>query len=205
MNSDKKITLNNDTYASNPGKVEFNKRVWLKHFFLVPFLIVLSIITSIILMVMVSLYFSILVFVTIFIHEIYWVKFKEHFTADSNGGVIISTSPPLAAVSTNLSKYGGNYPVIKIIDFKVRRPISIGEKIATVAVYKGSGDEMLHWSDFYPLPVEYATNNQDEINTALLSYPSEQWEDIERGVAELKTPYKIGLYKVEKSSSDWGL
>jgi hypothetical protein len=203
MSKDKKVTLDNNTYASNPGNIDFNNLVWLRYYFKIPFLIFLSLIASLLLMLMYSYYFSIMLLVTIVIHEFYWIRQKEHFTADSNGGVIISTSPALAAVSTNLGKYGGDYPVIKIIEFKVKRPISVGEKIATVAIYSGVDDEIEYWDDFYPLPVEYATKNQQDIKAALNSYPEKQWQTIKEGVAELKLPYKIGLYKVRKQNSDW--
>jgi len=200
----KRITISNETIASNPGEINFNPFVWFKHKTTTILLLFSTIHLAIVLTVSVSNYFLILAIIAIAINALYWIRSKEHFTADSNAGLVISEQPKLVAVSTDLTKYGGHYPVIKIIEFKVKREIMIGERVGTVATYIGAlNDETPYWLDFFPEPIEYATDNQIELQSALETYPEEQWQAIERGLSELVEPYQPGLYRVDIQGSDW--
>ncbi|WP_352260012.1 DUF3239 domain-containing protein, partial [Psychrobacter sp. TB55-MNA-CIBAN-0194] len=82
--------------------------------------------------------------------------------------------------------------------------LAIGDRVPTVALYTASTDESLsHWIDFNPVPLSYATDNPEVINVAMQSYPSEQWQQLERQLLELDKPYKAGLYQVDKEQSGW--
>lgn len=204
MNNNKKYTLDNNTTASNPGVIILNPLVWAKYNIKNVTLLFTSLLVSVLLSVFISYYLLIFVIISVLINTYYWLRSKEHFTADSNGGIIVSTNPPLAAVSTNLAKYGDDYPAIKIIKYNVKKDIIIGDKIGTVAVYsEGEDDELDYWDDFFPIPIEYATNNKDSIELEIQSYPKEQWEAIRNGVNQITKPYQIGLYHVDKDCSDW--
>ncbi len=201
----KKYTLDNNTVASNPGKINFKQFVWMKYNYKFVLIIIPMFLLSIYVAVSYSKYFYVVTVILVLINELYWLRLKEHYSADSNAGLVISTNPKLVAVYTNLTKgYGGNYPVIKIINYKVRRPVDIGERIATVAVYSvGENDDLGCWADFFPLPADYATDNKNEIEAEINSYPQEQWQKIYDGLSEINKPYKTGLYKIELTSSDW--
>jgi hypothetical protein len=134
----------------------------------------------------------------------YWTRIKEHFqSGDSNGGIVVSVDPPLLAVSSDLTKFSGYYPVIKIIPYQTNKDIEIGDRVGTVALYTESSGEQDCWEDFDPIPIDCATEDTAAIDRVLKSYPDEQWAAIERGVSELSKPYHPGLYRVEVGDSDW--
>jgi hypothetical protein len=83
-------------------------------------------------------------------------------------------------------------------------PIKIGARVATVAIYTEAEEEDSdYWGDFFPLPVEYATNNALEISNELDTYPEEHWSILKNGINELNKPYKLGLFRIELETSDW--
>lgn len=127
----------------------------------------------------------------------------EHFKfGDSNGGVIISERPRLVAITTDLTKGIGSFPVVKIISYKKKG--KIGDRIATVALYTASTENNLpNWIDFNPIPLNYATNDVTEIERALQSYSEKQWSSLERRLSQLQKPYQEGLFKVDLESSNW--
>lgn len=203
MGNNKKYTLDNNTKASNPGEIVFDYWIWLRHntlpaiafFSFLPIFIVLSI--------KFSFWFLIGLAISVLINLFYWIRAKEHFSADSNPGLIVSVLPPLYAVYTDLTKGLGHYPVIKIQHYKGRGSINVGDKIATVAVYAdGEGDESPCWSDFFPLPVEYATDDLNSIQSEMNSYSDEDWRDLTEGLNEI-SKIKDGLFKLKTADSDW--
>ncbi len=204
MDPGKKYTLDNSTTPSNPGKITLNPFVWTKYNPVPVGILTALLLLSLVLATRVSLWFVLVFIFFLIINIFYWLRYKELFQADSNGGIVISTSPLLVAVSTDLTKFTGHYPVIKIIPYKSKSPVKVGDRIATVATYAGCPDDHKdYWDDFFPVPADYATTDQRQIETAIASYPDTQWNDINRGVAELPMPYKEGLYRVEQNTSDW--
>lgn len=203
MSDRKKYTLDNSTEASNPGKIEFNHLVWFRHktisvlilFSFIPIFAFLSF--------KFSYFFIIGLAIAALINLFYWVRAKEHFTADSNPGLIVSESPPLYAVYTDLTKGFGHYPVIKIQKYDAHKSVKIGDKIATVAVYSnGNGDDSPCWSDFFPLPVEYATDNQDSIRQEMESYSDQSWLNIDNALENIND-ISVGLFKITNKNSNW--
>lgn len=201
-----KRTLDNDTFASNPGNVELNKWVWFRHNMTHVSLLSLSLFISILAALCVNIGFLLIVGIAIFINIFYWSRIKEHFLyGDSNGGIVVATHPTLiVVVSTNLTKGFGYFPVIKIIECPSLKSLSVGDRIPTVAVYTPSTDDSLsHWIDFDPIPLTYATNDSKAINKAMQSYSNEQWEKLESYLLAFKKPYKTGLYPITTEDSDW--
>ena len=198
-------TIDNNTFASNPGNAELNKWTWFCHNKVIVSLLSLFLVCSIIAVIIVNNAFSLLAIVAIVINIFYWTRIKEHFLSGaSNSGVIIGTNPTLIAVNTDLSKGFGNYPVIKIIESDSLKHLSIGDRVPTVALYTASNDISLpHWIDFNPIPLSYATGSSKVITLAIKSYSPERWEQLERQLLAVKKPYKPGLYKVDKEQSDW--
>lgn len=203
MKEKKKFTLDNSTVASNPGKIQFDYLVWLQHkpgvalflFFLLVLFLILSMLSH--------AFFFVGVLSMIFINAFYWVRVKEHFSADSNPGLIIAESPPLYAVYTDLSKGVGCYPVIKVQRYRAKKASRVGDRLATVAVYAdGGGSGSASWSDFYPLPIEYATSDAKSIQRELSRYSSKSWEQLYAGLDQLGIP-KVGLYKLKTDRSNW--
>ncbi|MGB0432449.1 MAG: DUF3239 domain-containing protein [Bacteroidia bacterium] len=201
----KNFTVSNDSIASNPGNAILNPFIWIKHDAKRVLLLFALLAFSIVLLVIKSVWFGILAFILLAVNVFYWLRKKEHFkSGDSNGGLVVSVNPTLVAVATDLTKGFGDYPVIKILEFKTLKNVSIGERIATVALYKPSEDESLpHWLDFEPLPLSFATTNPLVIKSALDSYSLEHWANIEQKLTALQKPYSVGLYKSDIDQSDW--
>jgi len=207
----KKLTLDNNTTASNPGSINFKPMIWIKHDLetVIPF--VVALVFFIILSFVYSYFWLVIVLFILAKGMYYFVSIKEHFTADSNLGVVVSKKPLLLAVYTDLTKGNGHYPVIKIIDYKGSKDVLFGEKIGTISTYSQSDEESFlyreggtpYWVNFYPFPVTYATDDQKEIQQTLSTYPEGQKELIMDCVKQLPKPYKKGLYRVNIQNSDW--
>lgn len=132
----------------------------------------------------------------------YWQRIREHFMHGcANPGVVVSMSPMLIAVSTDLTKGEGQYPAIKIIRKNLstingRRPI-IGTKVATVALYSAGFDENAPcWNDFYPLPVDCAMGDQKIYKAILNSFSDDDWAALRNGLNQIPRPFRKGLFHV---------
>lgn len=202
----KKRIVDESTVASNPGNVVFNPLVWLKFHTKLTYGVLFTVLLIAVLMTFAS-FWLVLPALVVFLPKVnYFLRYKkEHFLfGDSNGGIVISDDPKLVAVTTNLSKYGGSYPVVKIIDYKGKS--ILGERIGTVALYFGSEDEGCpHWIGFDPVPIEYATGNKKEIQAAIESYENSQWTEIKKRLKQVPTPYQKGLYRIEEENSNWAI
>lgn len=198
-------TVDDNSIASNPGNVKLDKWVWFRHNKVVVGLLILSLVGSILATSFIDGIYSLMVVSLIVINLYYWINKEEHFlVGDSNGGIVVGIHPTLIAVNTNLTKGYGDFPVIKIIKCMPLKNLSIGDRIPTVALYTASSNEsLLHWIDFNPIPLAYATNDVKVINLAMQSYPNEQWEQLEKYLLELEKPYKPGLYQVDTEQSSW--
>ncbi|WP_227428919.1 DUF3239 domain-containing protein [Psychrobacter sp. I-STPA6b] len=197
--------VNSNTFASNPGQISVSPFVWYRHHAVMGGIIVLLLLAILCLCLFVDMKFVVLFIIFAIVHQINFIRIKEHFYyGDSNGGIVLATNPVLVAVYTNLSKGFGYYPVIKIIECPTLKALNIGDRIATVALYQASINEQLpHWINFEPLPVNYVSNNQADIDKALLSYGEDYWERLEQGIPQVPQPYQVGLYKINIENSDW--
>lgn len=191
------------TVASNPAKVFLKPRVYLKHFPFWGISLGLCFFFSFGLL-WVSLHSFPLIAFLFLANTSYWDLKKEHvFNGDSNPGIVIQTDPLLIAVATSLSKGIGHYPVVKVIKPPLKG-FQQGTIVGTVALYEGRHSENLpYWSDFYPIVVNCATDDDYEIEQLLKKYTSESIETLNSAISYLTLPYKIGLYKVHDENSAW--
>ena len=199
----KAFTLDNTTTASNPGDIKFEPLVWFLHRKFTVSVFVALLTLTLWLSVKVSYFLLFFSALMIYVNAYYWVRVKEHFTADSNPGMIISVSPPLYAVYTDLSKGNGYYPAVKVIPYRGRKAININDRLPTVALYFDEDEDSPHWSDFNPLPVEYATSDKASIEGELSSYRATDWENLTAGLSLLPKALKVGLYPLKTADSDW--
>ncbi len=199
----KNYTVDNDTYASNPGNVRLKPLVWIRHdtkAMILALLLLIAIIGAF----TIGLWFNPICLILIGVNFLYWLRKKEHFkSGDSNGGLVITLEPTLVAVATDLTKGFGSFPVVKVIRCNRLRNVRVGDRIATVALYGPTDDEVPHWSDFYPIPLAYASNNAAELKAAMNSYEAEQWQTLESHIRTLDKPYKEGLYRMKVAEGDW--
>ncbi|WP_294311803.1 hypothetical protein [uncultured Chryseobacterium sp.] len=197
------FTLDSDTVASNPGRVRIMPFVLMRHM-RKSVLLLIPLLVSLVFAFQVSLLWGALPSIIFFvINYLYWRRKQEHFAfGDSNGGIVVSENPKLVAVTANLSKgFAGNYPVVKIIPYKGKGRLN--DRIGTIALYEGTSSCTPHWSDFFPVPVEYVNNNKAELNAVLRSYSEESWEVLESRLKQIAQPYKEGLFKISTENSSW--
>lgn len=202
-----KRTLDDTTAASNPGNVELSKWVWFRHNSKPVSLLTLFLVGSILSAIFINAWLLLVVGIAIFINIFYWTRTREHFLyGHSNSGIVVATHPTLVAVSGDLSKGYGYFPAIKITKRASLKNVSIGDRLPTVALYTASSENSLsYWIDFDPVPLSYATNNPQVTESAMKSYPSEQWKQLEKQLSQVDQPYKAGLYLVDEEYSDWNV
>ncbi|KGJ90897.1 DUF3239 domain-containing protein [Colwellia psychrerythraea] len=198
-----KFTLDNDTSPTNKSEIILEPLNWLKYKSGIAIPLALSVLICTYFTYSYNKYFFIAVLVLVLINVFYWLRIKEHFKADSTPAIVISETPPLLAVYTNMAKYGDYYPAIKIEKFINKNNYKIGSKVATASIYSVGNEENDYWADFHPLPVNYATSNEAQLNFSLLSFSEDEWQELQAGINQLSATKTEGLYKITNSSSCW--
>ncbi len=114
-----------------------------------------------------------------------------------NPAIVVSHSPYLVAVSTDLRIKNMPYPVIKILEQPLNKIKSgippIQTRLVTVALYYGSYSRP-HWDDFSPVVIDCVTNNKADIERTLARLDRENWSDLQDGLRQMKTHLTPGLY-----------
>lgn len=190
--------------ASNQGSIELNRAQWIKMNWFKLSKNVLFLILSFVAMVMKSWWF-VLFFIPLAIYNFFnWSIAKTRFqNGDVNPGKVISLTPVKVAVVTNLSKYGGNYPVIRIFKTSLTKNEKIiGNIIPTISLYTNGMDPMPFWSSFMPVPMSHGTKKKEDLNYFTKKFTKESIETIDEAMKEIKT-YQAGLYKLNIEGSNW--
>ena len=214
--SDSPKFINTDTIASLPGRIPVTLRVWLRCFprkLLLPMGILVLIFAPILFLMRsgsvlgLVLTASVAAGLTLFV--VWWqiTRIREHFAYGCiNPAKVVSAQPYLIAVSGDLGlRHGDSWPVIKILpqplDRTGGRRARVGEKIATVALYFGTGDQG-HWEGFEPIAAECVTDNAKAIQNAIQQLDKFQevdvWDELEKHLALVPKPYQPGLYWMRK-------
>lgn len=188
------------TMASNPGNIRVSKfryiRVYPKWFMIWHGLALISILLCIY-----SLWFIPLALFFVFCVWFYWHRIKSQFMHGcTNPSQVISISPGLIATYTDLTKGINEYPIIRISEQPIHKMSTgapaVGQKIATVALYEDRFPENEHWSSFDPKPVACVTGNQNQISRVMGSIEKEDWDFLQRGLAQVPKPLKPGHYRI---------
>jgi Protein of unknown function (DUF3239) len=120
-----------------------------------------------------------------------------------NPALVVSHSPYLVAVSTDLSLGGTPYPAIKILEQpldKIKAGLPpINTRLAAVALYFGSYSRP-HWDDFSPVVIDCVTNNKADIERTIARIDREDWADLQNGLRQVKTPLTPGLYFINSAN-----
>jgi hypothetical protein len=202
---DESIVMGHGAVASNPGRLRVQTFRWIRHKPLWPLLWAGLLAGSLLLPIAIHWSLWFLVVTLLGCNILYWLVVRGVFwSGDANASIVVDVDPLLVAVATDLTKGRGSYPVVKIIevaldDIDGNEP-EVGDRLATVASYSPSGDSREHWSDFDPLPVQYATDDEDEIAELMESFGEENWVGLKMLLREVPRPYEPGLYKI---GGDW--
>lgn len=129
-------------------------------------------------------------------------KIRDHFLHGClNPGVVVSVSPCLVAVMTDMShRSGESWPAIKITPQPLDRTSGprpkIGDRVATVALYYGS-QQRPRWDDFVPIAVPCVSTRREDVTQSLARLEADRpdvWGEMDRALASVPTPTRPGLY-----------
>lgn len=196
----KSWTMDDSTVATNPGQIDANLFCWFRHRPIWPILWAGTLIGSIVLTFLVHWLFGLLVLFFVVANLFYWTRIKEQFRSGcACPGMVVSLNPTLIAVATDLSQGIGQFPAIKIVKMSLSNVagqlVQIGTRVPTVAGYQKSIDASLpHWSDFYPEPVDFVTDDPDEVARVLASFSNDDWRELDDWLKQVPQPYQRGLY-----------
>lgn len=204
MSNAKKLwTLDENSQASLPGNLRINPFQWISHASKYPIYLLLGLIFFGLLTSYHWLFF-IPTLLLVRKNFYYWQRIKEHFSFGCvNASVVVSEEPIMFAVATNLSKTSSwDYPVIKIIKAPLKtaagQKVTIGTRFPSVAVYsRGNQNELSHWVDFMPLPVDYATSSRKSIQNMMSRLSDNDWNELDEWLKTIPLPLKPGLYPVD--------
>ena len=192
------LTLDQRTFASVPGEVRLNPLRYGRFFPTWPIALALALLAGVLLTV--QSWFGLFVFIpALLVNWLYWRHQAAHFALGcANPAKVVSLNPPLVAVYTDLTTGERAYPVIKIIRDS-SAPSSVGDKYATVSLYRGSS-EAERWEDFDPKPAQCATMDEAALSKLKSRIPAEEWTALEEGLKKVPQPWKLGTYPIKLSS-----
>lgn len=197
-------TLDDSARASNPGNIEVNLLRWIRHYPKWPIIWTTSLLGSIACAWFVHWSFWIPAVLLLALNWFYWQRVRDHFRHGcANPGIILSLDPTLIAVTTDLTKGFGDFPVVKIIEKSLPSVCGqlpqVGSRVPTVALYVPSPDENLpHWADFDPRPVDCATGDVAAMQAVMDTFTEEEWQELNERLRQVPRPYQCGLYHIEQ-------
>ena len=193
------LTLDDGLTASHPGGVKVSLWRWSCRYPKWPLVLLISTLLVPVLIVEVSAMFIAAVPLTIIPAIWYAKRVREQFLyGDANPGIVISTTPLLIGVWTDLTKGEGAHPALSVhreaASDRWAGPVEVGTRVATVGLYDvGEKENCPYWERFHPRTVEPIAADAEEARALLASFEGERWERLERAVAELK-PTREGLF-----------
>ena len=125
---------------------------------------------------------------------------------DSTPSIIVNLDPMLIAVSSDLTKGYGSYPIIKIIEKEVpnicgREP-QLGMKLATVSLYRVDFKNKHRWKNIDPRPIDCVCDNIHAKQRILESFTADEWQELIEKLKQIPQPYECGLYPIEPWDDD---
>jgi hypothetical protein len=188
--------------ASNPGRLRINVLKHWMSFPLWPTLWLGLVLLSIVGVLLHWVFFVVAVPFAVLLGLYWWIQRAKFISGCTNPAVVVSVSPPLVAVLTDLSlgQTGTRWFYIKVLeqplDSMTGEGPNMGQRLATVATYR-QGENSEHWSDFWPVAVNCVTWNVDDIAQVFSTLSSADWQQLDTALRQIPRPYSPGLYKVE--------
>jgi len=204
----KTLTLDDSALASHPGGVRVSLVRWSLRYPKWPVILVGALLLSVGLSVTVDWMFVVSLPLALIPNFFYWNRVREHFRyGDANPGLIVGTDPVRIAVLTDMTKGEGSYPLLRISEDKPAAqwgsPVTPGTRVATVGLYGVGHDERApRWESFEPWTVEPVAADVDQAIALLDGFEPEQWERLERAVAQIGQRSE-GSYPVDEEGASW--
>jgi hypothetical protein len=193
------ITVSDIAQASTPGNIRISRIQWLRCYPGWPLIWLTSLVISLVLTVSHSPLWLILALPLLIMNWLYWVRVREHFgSGDVCPAVVISVSPLVLAVGTDMTTGGDPRPAVKVLRVPVasltKEQRQIGARIATVALYYGD-HKADAWEGFDPRPVGSVTTDARIIDAVCARIPEELWSDFYHWKSHVPK-LRLGLHRV---------
>ena len=200
----KGLFYDSHTIPSFQGDMKLSIVQWIKYNFNKIFKSILVLIFGFVLMIKIHWLFG-LVFIGALLYNIwYWfTAFNQFKGGDVNPGKVISINPSLIAVATDMRKFSGDYPILKIIETKLPKEDNIlGKVIPTVALYNDNPHGYPFWAEFHPVPVIHGISDKKRIDHIMSSFSQESMSTLEEYIKKVDSN-KVGIYKVDENNNNW--
>jgi hypothetical protein len=200
----KGLFYDSHTIPSFQGDMKLNIIQWIKYNFSKIIKSLLALIVGFLLMFKVHWLFA-LVFIGALLYNIwYWLTtFNKFKGGDVNPGKVISIDPPLLAIATDMRKFGGDYPILKIITTKLPSEDKIvGKVIPTVALYNDNPHGYPFWAEFHPVPVIHGISDKKRIAHIMSSFSKDSLNTLDNYL-NMVGAKEEGIYKVDEDNNSW--
>ena len=193
-----------NSLASNPGRMSLNVLQWINMNFGTVFKMTLFLVAAALLMLKIHWLFVIIFLGSLLYNVWYWFGVYNKFKAgDVNPGKVISINPDRVAVATNMSKFGGYYPIIRIINTKLPKfEKEVGMFIPTVALYNDNPHDYPFWAEFHPVPISHGTTDKGILKARFETFTKDDFNKLNKYLSEINAVDE-GTYRVEKETSGW--
>jgi len=200
----KGLFYDSHTIPSFQGNMKVNYFQWIKTHPKKTIYSVGALLISFILMLK-SHWIFIIIFIGALLYNIwYWLTVGNNFSGgDVNPGKVLSLNPNLVAVATDMRKFVGDYPILKIIECNLlKEDHEIGKIIPTVALYNENPHGYPFWSEFHPVPVNLGIKNRKQIEYLNSEFSDEDIKLLNDYIEEIGV-IKKGTYKINSEGSNW--
>ncbi len=193
--------------ASNPGDLTVNKLRYWRYYPKWPTIWFLAVAGSFLLAWYLHWSFWILTGIALALLVFYWWLIARHYRiACVTPAQVLSTSPMLIAVATDLTKGEGQFPCVKILPAPVGRVFGtvprVGTRLAVLTSYEcDPGDELPHFVDIDPKLAQAASGKEQELRRLFDSLSEEDWQQLEAGLKQLGPNPKPGLHRLWEEES----
>lgn len=196
-------TLDDSSLASNPGNLSVSPFRWFRYYPTWPLIWFFSLVFFVGLACLFHWSLWIVAVLLLAMNWFYWQRVRDHFRSGcANPAMVISMDPMMIAVSTDLTKGIGEYPVVKIIEKSLPAVCGqipqVGSRLPAVALYESSPDDDLpHWADFDPRPIDCATGDLEAIRAVMNTFKESDWDELSSWLEQVPRPFRCGLYHIQ--------
>jgi len=197
-----KESLNSE--GTNPGRVRLNPIRWTVMYPVKVLKLSVGLLISSVLTIKIHWLFSIIFFGFLLWNFWYWWNsFLRFKVGDVNPGKVIQLNPDRIAVATNMTKGFGNFPILKILDIKLRKEDRILNKILpTIAGYTNNPFGYPFWSEFNPVPMNHGIRDERLIEHYSKTYGNKEIKTLNEYISQVSS-IEPETYKIDEETTDW--
>lgn len=190
--------------GTNPGRIKLNIIRWTTMYPAKVLKLLGGLIISLLLTIKFHWLFSIIFIGFLIWNFIYWWNsFLRFKVGDVSPGKVIQLSPDRIAVATNMTKGFGDFPVLRILNVKLRKEDRILNKILpTIAGYTNNPFGYPFWSEFNPVPMNHGIRNKKLIEHYSNTYGDEKIKILNEYIVKVAS-MNPETYKIDEETTDW--